>query len=309
MSVLSTISLVLSFLVLPAPDSVWVSPQRDTVVAKKQIQKMHTELDHIKRELEEIKKSSTHSRYKQLEKRLADSSNVITSLRSQISSLEQENAELLSQIKELGDIKVVWLDNMVADANQWLSSSFDNLNTATLNEALPNYEKNRNESEDLNDAYNALIALKANSDLYSEARLMLSTRYDAENVKYLFEEGTKAKESDINVMRQAEWTTVLELLSNYGDYYEVMKDLVTNIEDAIKDASSTRWRGIQDSILQRENDRYDTELYINSIPWLSEQWNKYKTAVSEGSENRKNEAKKEIDGISAHQNTYKPSTR
>lgn len=309
MSVLSTIPLILSLIVLPAPDSVWVSRQRDTVVAKKQIQKMTTELDHIRMELEEIKKSSSHSRYKQLEKRLADSSNVITSLRSQISSLEQENAELLSQIKELGDIKVVWLDNMVADANQWLSSSFDNLNTATLNEALPNYEKNRNESEDLNVAYNALLALKANSDLYSEAKSMLSTRYDAESVKHLSDEGTKAMDSDNNVQRQAEWTAVLELLSHYGDYYEVMKDVIQSIEEEIKDASPTRWRGIQDRILQTENDRYNTELYINSIPWLNEQWNKYKTAVSEGSENRKNEAKNEIDGTSVQLNTYKPSTR
>lgn len=312
MGIISTIFYTAILFVSPVSDSVWVNSQRDTVVEKKRMFGLVAELSQKKNELEEVKKSSSHLRYKQLEKNLADSSKVITSLKEQISSLLQENAALQTQIKELADIKSVMIDNMVRDANQWLSSSFANLNISTLVEALPKYEKYLSESKDIEDVYSALKALKTNSDLYANAQEALHVRYNTESIKSLIEEGTKAKNLENNTQRQAEWEAVLNLLSNYGDYYEVLRDLVKIINDEISGASPSRWSGIQKNILDTENEQYKTESYIESIPWLKEQWNKYKTAVERGKQDVKDEVLAVIlsdEEAPAQDNSFKPVTR
>ena len=237
---------------------------------------------------------------------------MITGLREQIASLEQKNTELQHQIKEMEDIKAVMLDNMLKEANQWLSSSFANLSISTLMEALPKYEKYLSESKDLEDAYNALMVLKTNADLYSRAQAALHVRYNKENVNGLFEEGTKARELDNNNLRLAEWDAVLKLLSNYGDYYEVLRDLVSIINKEIEEAKPGRWMEKLRIILKTENDRYQTESYIESIPWLKEQWGKYKTAVKAGDQDVKDKVKNEIlsdDAPPTQDNSYKPATR
>ena len=113
MGVLSTILCTASLFVSFESDSVWVNPQLDTVVEKRKILMLRervsdlvAELSLKNSELEKVNNSSSHSRYKQLERNLADSSKLITSLNEQISSLSQENAALQTQIKELADILV-----------------------------------------------------------------------------------------------------------------------------------------------------------------------------------------------------------
>jgi hypothetical protein len=197
------------------------------------------------------------------------------------------------------DVKEQWFKQLVATAqHDWLTRSFSSIDPDALEASIVVYDRYASESPDLGQSAAQLRSLLDKCRTYQLACHTLDQEYNPGEVSRMSASIESLLNSESDASRKQELEDVYKKLNNYWARVARCQKLIRSIDESIQSKDKSLWRDFVDLVINDEEAKTLTLTAINSIPWLKDQFEKYRAAVLEkGTE--PNEYRTRILGLTA----------
>lgn len=241
-----------------------------------------SEIEKLTKKLVDLPNQKNYIQYYQLKASTSQ-------LQQQLDSLTQDTAKLYSQlvnlekelvykqkyIAELLALRQTISDSLSKQYLPYLESSIAMLTQQTLNE-IKNKCGRFSDTEQVHQLLSEVEKLSVVLNEYTKACTQLQTKYDKSTINTLVL--SLSKSYDLNLIQQQEIDSIRGLLTHYKDGVKVFQEYIKQLNhrrEGRSNYSVNQFNSHHTTILEKLNIGNDIELYINPIPYLKNEFEKY----------------------------------